>query len=1385
MASKPTRTATVDESLSAFGLGGSTAPVAPKKKSPSLFQQARGLGGTALNAISRSPIGKGIAIAADYSSRPLKAAELGGMDIASRLMGDRAKDAAPGSRVKLKTSPLDALKGKASSPDIGRELGIKDAGQYKNTAQRWGAMAFNGANDIATNPLSYGSFGVGEASEVVAQRGAAAAAKELAAKEAVSVAKAGVKDAARGTFERELARGAVGTAKDIAKDAGAVTKITSKAETNIGRKAIARRIGALGGDANEATASNVLKKGWQAASDSQLKEAGLQAGANVHGVGVVGGEGTAKVARALRAVSPAKGALAVVDGAKGTAIGEAVAKKFEKTVDGVELGKTAGAYKRLQVEDAAQLKMNAANAAKEHFESGVTDGFAKKWKGAHKTSGLVDALEGDATAIARIEKSHPGLIADARKQYDTGFTQLQKHAGGDLQPIDNYTRRVMTPEHRKYLDAQPTGGKINLMEADGKTVSATQRRLKAGDTVKVGDTTTVLKTGTTSELNAISKQTLGHEMYKTDFAGGLRAYGDQIGQAAGDRVAKERLMRSGLGNMDRQAIPGADAAKLEAKLGANEATDAAKQAGEKLAGTQGRIQGTQAMGDTLGAEGNVARGARQSSVDAANAVHVPDVAGAEAKAASTAAEASASKASLLPTNQLDQNPPMPAIPANQRELGPAVRAMPQTPDSAVVDNVMRGVKDSGGATIDVKTGQEAVQRYRFSPDKTTEAKIPLNEFSNDLVHQYRDAHAEALAQPGNHLGAWVDGDHVYLDVSRATDNLAEATAGAQAADQLAIYDAKTGQSISMPQGGAQTVGNGVPGGLDPSAGGTSDGGIPGLDRGRPQGAPGTDFPAARPDTLSGDTANQVNDRLHADLALRERTKHLEGLAHEAKVELENAKVSARPAVAQRAALLDEASTFAKQADALHAAGDHAGGDAVGLISLAREQAADLKVKRSAAFSAKANYRGLKTDQLLSDLGDAWKRHGFYDGKDFVVSSDIKGALVKMESLRGKPVGPLMEKFDRVMGLWKSYQLMTPGFHIRNYMGGLFNNWLAGADEASYRLFSRNYDRLKSGASVPDQAIRGYMDEGIKGGVFGLTGENVQQAVATQGLNDAGSALNPFSKNFVATKANTHAGDMVEDHLRGTLYLDSRIKGMSHDDAFMRVQRFHYNGQFRSEFEKNTLSRLFPFFTYTRNNMPLQWETLLADPGKYTMFKHVQDALAANPDPRTAPDNLGDFSLRAPFDIGGNAAYIKPDLQYRDLDAPLVGSAGVLNPLAYMAKQSNPFFQEGVERIFGVKLSNGRTFKDQPYLNQNVETLKRAIPPLKYLPAAGIEIGRSDSTPAGRNKRAMEKRSSLGLGLGLTINDAETAASTEKRNGRKGKGNTKTASTKDSLKAFGL
>lgn len=67
----------------------------------------------------------------------------------------------------------------------------------------------------------------------------------------------------------------------------------------------------------------------------------------------------------------------------------------------------------------------------------------------------------------------------------------------------------------------------------------------------------------------------------------------------------------------------------------------------------------------------------------------------------------------------------------------------------------------------------------------------------ELVELYIESKRALLAQPLNHLGAWLDGDTLYLDITEVHSERATAERLGRERNQLAIYDLGTGEEIRL------------------------------------------------------------------------------------------------------------------------------------------------------------------------------------------------------------------------------------------------------------------------------------------------------------------------------------------------------------------------------------------------------------------------------------------------------------------------------------------------------------------------------------------------------------------------------------------------------------
>ena len=68
-----------------------------------------------------------------------------------------------------------------------------------------------------------------------------------------------------------------------------------------------------------------------------------------------------------------------------------------------------------------------------------------------------------------------------------------------------------------------------------------------------------------------------------------------------------------------------------------------------------------------------------------------------------------------------------------------------------------------------------------------------------VIDGYVNCREDALGVGGNYLGGWVDGDVLFMDVSRNVATLAEALELGRQWGQLAVYDLDNGQCLRVPE----------------------------------------------------------------------------------------------------------------------------------------------------------------------------------------------------------------------------------------------------------------------------------------------------------------------------------------------------------------------------------------------------------------------------------------------------------------------------------------------------------------------------------------------------------------------------------------------------------
>lgn len=121
------------------------------------------------------------------------------------------------------------------------------------------------------------------------------------------------------------------------------------------------------------------------------------------------------------------------------------------------------------------------------------------------------------------------------------------------------------------------------------------------------------------------------------------------------------------------------------------------------------------------------------------------------------------------------------------------------------------VATQGGFSADPRTGTAPSKGYMVS-EHGAEKVVPGAPSAQDIV-DFSGQHADKLAQPGAHIGGWLEEGETYLDVSHNVPTAADAQAMGREHAQRAVYSTKTGGAPKVKHaesiGRASTIFSGV------------------------------------------------------------------------------------------------------------------------------------------------------------------------------------------------------------------------------------------------------------------------------------------------------------------------------------------------------------------------------------------------------------------------------------------------------------------------------------------------------------------------------------------------------------------------------------------------
>ncbi|NCU28495.1 MAG: hypothetical protein EOM85_02385 [Candidatus Moranbacteria bacterium] len=345
---------------------------------------------------------------------------------------------------------------------------------------------------------------------------------------------------------------------------------------------------------------------------------------------------------------------------------------------------------------------------------------------------------------------------------------------------------------------------------------------------------------------------------------------------------------------------------------------------------------------------------------------------------------------------------------------------------------------------------------------------------------------------------------------------------------------------------------------------------------------------------------------------------------------------------------------------------------------------------------------IPNEQLEKVLGS-----GIADGIVFNVSSaivDDANRLRKSQILKDN--NKLIKMYDKFTHLIKLNQTtVMPGFHFRNKYGNTFNNWLLIGQDAVDLNNQKNALRVMKGISVTDTFTVKHLD----GSVSEMSWDDAKKLAEDYGIIDEGFFERDFmassqsasgmlkkidpkldptnAKDFWFYNKGREIGTRIEGSDRLINFVHHLKKGMSPEDSREMVYKTLFDYGDLTQFERDVMKRIFPYYTWIRKNAPYQLEMMMEHPEKYRNVSKVINGITDmnNKNERVEDRYLADFAkdfAQLPFSATNQYGQKEPilwnpTLPYQDINKIPDGS-NPLNSLREVASQMNPLLKVPTE-----------------------------------------------------------------------------------------------------------
>ena len=276
------------------------------------------------------------------------------------------------------------------------------------------------------------------------------------------------------------------------------------------------------------------------------------------------------------------------------------------------------------------------------------------------------------------------------------------------------------------------------------------------------------------------------------------------------------------------------------------------------------------------------------------------------------------------------------------------------------------------------------------------------------------------------------------------------------------------------------------------------------------------------------------------------------------------------------------------------------------------------------------FKDISTDKVAKTISEMNKLpDGFIDGEKLTGSALLKGINVPnaiadeigsvVQKYGTTEVDKWLRKYDELQGWWKTFALVGPAYHARNFVSDTFNKFLGngysvGAEVKSMRLLGAGGDVIleKGGLAGKKLSKLTKADQRLVQAAtnFGVIDNGFVSSEIGEALQDqlAKTTWNPLSRKGKLARTSRTIGVWAENQRRLGMFIKKVDDGLSFREAAMEVKKYLFDYAELTATEQQVFKRLAPFYTFTRKNLPLQLKAVTREPGKLGLISKIQTAI---------------------------------------------------------------------------------------------------------------------------------------------------------------------------------